>query len=86
MIGNDESLVNELELAVEGLGIMDSAVDRSQAPTARRSRLELPPITTSGEADKESLGLLRSRLITVKEGRGGQLEMVGVPSPILARE
>jgi hypothetical protein len=85
MIGNEDSLVNELELAVEGLGIMDSGVDRTQAPAARRSRVELPHLTTSGDADKD-LGLLRSRVITVKEGRGGQLEMVGAHSPILARE
>jgi hypothetical protein len=86
VIGKEDSLVNELEVAVEGLGIIDSAVDITRAPTARRSRLELPPLTTSGEADKENLGVLRSRVIKVKEGRGGQLEMVGVPSPILSRE
>jgi hypothetical protein len=86
VIGKEDSLVNELEVAVEGLGIIDSAVDITQAPVARRSRLELPPLTTSGEADKENLGVLRSRVIKVKEGRRGQLEMVGVPSPILSRE
>jgi len=79
ILGKEDSAVEELECAVEGLGIVDSAVDITQAMAARRSRLGLPPLTTSGESDKENLPVLRSRVIKVKEGRGGQLEMVGVP-------
>lgn len=82
----EESKVEELELGIEGLGIVDSALDMRRAMSAspsarggRGGRLELPPIQTSGESDKENLGVLRSRRIKVKEGRGGQLEMVGVP-------
>jgi hypothetical protein len=77
-IQKDDSRVEELELELEGLGIVDSAVDVTQALRARRSRLELPPIQTSGESDKENLPVMRSRMIKVKENRGG-LEMVGVP-------
>jgi len=79
VIGKEDSLVEELEFGVEGLGIIDSAVDITQAMAARRSRLELPPLTMSGESDKENLPVLRSRVIKVTEGRGGQLGMVGVP-------
>jgi hypothetical protein len=80
IVQKEDSKIEELEIAVEGLGIVDSAVDMTQAVGgARRSRLELPPINTSGESDKENLPVLRSRMIKVKEGRGGQLEMVGVP-------
>lgn len=79
----EDSRVEELEVAVEGLGIVDSAVDMTQAQPAsassRRSRLGLPMLNTSGESDKENLPVIRSRMIKVKEGRAGQLEMVGVP-------
>lgn len=74
----EDSKIEELGVAIDSLGINDSAVDIPQA-LSRRSRLELPPINTSGESDKENLPVLRSRMIKVKEGRGGQLEMVGVP-------
>ena len=79
--------VDDLEMGVQGLGIVDSAVDvRSQggsAPTngvwARGGRLSLPPLNTNGESDKENLPVLRSRIMKVKEGRDGQLEMAVVP-------
>ncbi|KAF2715473.1 hypothetical protein K504DRAFT_457635 [Pleomassaria siparia CBS 279.74] len=83
LLSKENNLVEALELGVGGLGIVDSAVDMAYAQShvsgARRSRLELPPFTTSGESDKENLPVLRSRMIKVNEGRGGHLEMVGVP-------
>lgn len=75
----DDSRVEELETGVEGLGIVDSAVDVTPTAPARYSRLGLPRLNTSGESDKENLPVIRSRMIKVKEGRTGHLEMVGVP-------
>lgn len=85
----EDSRVETLEVAVEGLGLIDvdSAVDvtagadgspTSAPASSRRSRLG-GLLGTSGESDKENLPVLRSRMIKVKEGRTGQLEMVGVP-------
>ncbi len=80
--------VEDLEVGVQGLGIVDSAVDmRSQigsAPSSnggwtRLGRPSLPPLTTNGESDKENLPVLRSRIMKVKEGVNGQLEMAFVP-------
>ncbi|KAL1606242.1 hypothetical protein SLS60_003644 [Paraconiothyrium brasiliense] len=68
-----DSRVEELEVAVEGLGITDGRVP-PPPPPPRRSRL--PLLATSGESDKENLPVLRSRVIKVKEGMSGQLEMV----------
>lgn len=71
-----ESRVEELEVAVEGLGIIDGCERPAPPPPPppRRSRLTL--LNTSGESDKENLPALRSRVIQVKEGMSGQLEMV----------
>ncbi|KAF2732632.1 hypothetical protein EJ04DRAFT_469890 [Polyplosphaeria fusca] len=74
-----EGVVEELEMAVEGLGIVDSAVDMRGMGSergARRSRL-LPLIQTSGESDKENIPALRVR----KEERGGPLDMSMVAVP-----
>jgi hypothetical protein len=71
-----DSRVEELEAAVEGLGIVDAHVGREPPPPPppRRSRLSL--LNPSGESDKENMPALRSRVIKVKEGMSGQLEMV----------
>ncbi|KAF1951344.1 hypothetical protein CC80DRAFT_496162 [Byssothecium circinans] len=87
----DESRVEELEVGVEGLGIMDSHGPVGTSPLQtqtsgsglpsplRRSRIgALPMLNTGSESDKENLPVLRSRVIKVNE-RAGQLEMVGVP-------
>ncbi|KAF2263261.1 hypothetical protein CC78DRAFT_534141 [Lojkania enalia] len=89
-----DSRVEEVEVGIEGLGIVDSAVDMgglrggeggsvsSVMAGGRRSRLELVPIQSSGESDKENLPVLRSRLIKVRdEGRSLEvgMGMVGVP-------
>jgi hypothetical protein len=83
--------IQELEVAVEGLGIVDGtpSVPAFAAPPVpaaaarpRRSRLDLPPLNTSSESDKENLPKLRTRLLKAKGERGpgcgqGQLNMVG---------
>jgi hypothetical protein len=88
--------VDDLELSVQGLGIVDSAVDmRSTLSTAppsgssggvwmhRNNRLNFP--STNGSSgnvsgsDKENQPVLRSRIMKVKEGRDGGLEMAVVP-------
>ncbi|KAJ4290256.1 hypothetical protein N0V90_010471 [Kalmusia sp. IMI 367209] len=71
-----DNRVEELGVAVEGLGIVDAPL---LTPT-RRSRL--PLLNTSVDSDKENLPVLRSRVIKVKEGMSGQLEMVGVPQAV----
>ncbi|CAO2652178.1 Nn.00g004610.m01.CDS01 [Neocucurbitaria sp. VM-36] len=85
--------VEDLEMGVQslGLGIVDSAVDMrshlSSAPPSassagawlRGGQQVLPVVNTSGESDKENLPVLRSRIMKVKEGRDGQLEMAVVP-------
>lgn len=48
----------------------------------RRSRMSLMNGGMSGESDKENKPVLRSRVIKVKEGMSGQLEMVGVPQAV----
>ncbi|KAF2868091.1 hypothetical protein BDV95DRAFT_157627 [Massariosphaeria phaeospora] len=81
----EDSVVDEIEVGVGSIGIADSLVDMTHSPTAagapsRRGMLELRPLGASGVVDeKENMPVLRSRMIKVKEGRGGQLEMVGVP-------
>jgi len=85
--------IEDVEASLQGLGIVDSAVDvRSTFGTAPPSgssggvwmhnpRLGFPPSNTpsSGESDKENLPTLRSRILRVKEGRDGKLEMAVVP-------
>ncbi|KAF2114018.1 hypothetical protein BDV96DRAFT_522625 [Lophiotrema nucula] len=90
----EDSKIEELEVAVEGLGIVDSAIDvtvgggqatgGAEAPRGsggvRRSRVDLRPITTSGESDKENLPVLRNRMSKINERRSPlELSMVGVP-------
>ncbi|KAF2279823.1 uncharacterized protein EI97DRAFT_430833 [Westerdykella ornata] len=65
--------MGQLEAAVEGLGIVDSAVDMRDALQGKRGRVELPLLNTGGESDKENVPVMRSRVIKVREGRGGQL-------------
>ncbi|KAF2438404.1 hypothetical protein P171DRAFT_436895 [Karstenula rhodostoma CBS 690.94] len=67
-----DSCVEELEVAVEGLGIVDARV-APPPPPPRRSRL--PLLNVTGEVEKENMPVLRSRVMRVKE-LGGQLEMV----------
>ncbi|ORY18133.1 hypothetical protein BCR34DRAFT_554245 [Clohesyomyces aquaticus] len=81
--------VEEIAFGVEGLGIVDSAVDmtksapgpgpaRSSATSSRATRRGLPMLVTA-DPEKENLPVLRSRVLRMKEGRGGQLEMVTSP-------
>lgn len=79
-----ENRVEELEVAVEGLGIVDVPVTGvpPPPPPPRRSRMSLMNGGMSGESDKENKPVLRSRVIKVKEGMSGQLEMVGVPQAV----
>ncbi|KAF2677420.1 hypothetical protein K458DRAFT_423913 [Lentithecium fluviatile CBS 122367] len=76
----EDSRVEELEVAVEGLAI-DLGVDgrATMTPASRRNRMGLGILNTGGESDKENLPVLRSRIVKVSEGARGQLEMVGVP-------
>jgi hypothetical protein len=82
--------VDDLERSVQGLGIVDSAVDMRAAlstgpPSSssggvwmRNGAFNFPAIG-SGESDKENHPALRSRIMKVKEGRDGGLEMAIVP-------
>ncbi|KAF2464351.1 uncharacterized protein BDR25DRAFT_272081 [Lindgomyces ingoldianus] len=78
-IADQEFKVEEIEVGVEGLGIVDSAVDMTRPSAGARPYRELPLLVTSGESDKENLPVLRSRVLRMKEGRSGQLEMVTSP-------
>lgn len=66
-----------LETRVQGLGLgIDSAVDlrssqNARAGLGRRSRLELSPLTTSGEPDKENLRMVKSPMIKTPEAKVG---------------
>ncbi|KAH8726495.1 hypothetical protein GQ44DRAFT_705724 [Phaeosphaeriaceae sp. PMI808] len=82
--------VDDIEVGVQGLGIVDSAVDMrlafSTAPSSesggvwmRNGRLDFPPMNGGGESDKENLPVLRNRILQVKEGRDGALGMAVVP-------
>ncbi|KAL5402453.1 hypothetical protein PMIN03_010646 [Paraphaeosphaeria minitans] len=64
--------VEELEVAVEGLGIVDARVAPPPPPPRR---IRLPLLAVNGEGEKENLPVLRSRVMRMKEV-GGQLEMV----------
>ncbi|KAH7377753.1 hypothetical protein BKA66DRAFT_156338 [Pyrenochaeta sp. MPI-SDFR-AT-0127] len=83
----DRAKIDELEMGVQGLGIVDSAVDmRSQlgstSPSGGWTRAGIPglsPLNTTGESDKENLPVLRSRIMKIEEGRHRQLEMGVVP-------
>ncbi|KAF1973926.1 hypothetical protein BU23DRAFT_553903 [Bimuria novae-zelandiae CBS 107.79] len=79
------SRVEELEVAVEGLGIVDVPIVGVPPPPPPPRRSRLPLLSTSGESDKENIPVLRSRVIKVKEGISGQLEMVGVPQAVCER-
>jgi hypothetical protein len=83
--------IDDIESGVHGLGINDSAVDmRSTLSTAppsgssggvwmRNSRLNFPAVNGGSDSDKENLPTMRSRIMKVKEGRDGGLEMAVVP-------
>lgn len=68
----NDSRVEDLEAAVEGLGIVDARV-APPPPPPRRSRL--PLLNVNGDGEKENISVLRSRVMRVKEV-AGQLEMV----------
>jgi hypothetical protein len=74
----EDSKIEGVKVAFEGLGIVDPTVERVGMGVPARSRLGLPPLQTSGDSDKENMSVLRSRVIKVKEGRGGQLGVVSV--------
>ncbi|OAK93984.1 hypothetical protein IQ06DRAFT_382393 [Phaeosphaeriaceae sp. SRC1lsM3a] len=81
--------MDDLEASVQGLGIVDSAVDvRSTLSTAppsssggvwmrNGSRLNFPG--PGSESDKENHPVLRSRIMKVNQGKNGGLEMAIVP-------
>jgi hypothetical protein len=83
--------IDDIDMGVQGLGIVDSAVDmRSNLSTAppsgssggvwmRNSRMNFPAVNGGGDSDKENLPAMRSRIMNVKESRGGGLEMTVVP-------
>ncbi|KAF2032083.1 hypothetical protein EK21DRAFT_61795 [Setomelanomma holmii] len=85
--------VDDLEVGVQGLGIVDSAVDMRSAfgthPSSgaaggvwmRNGTLNFPQTNgnSAGDSDKENLPALRSRIMKVKQGRDGGLEMAVVP-------
>jgi hypothetical protein len=87
--------VDDLEMGVQGLGIVDSAVDmRSTLGTGpprsssggvwmSNGRLDFPHTSSAssggGESDKENLPVMRSQIMKVKSRRGGGLEMAIVP-------
>jgi hypothetical protein len=80
--------VEDLEMGVQGLGIVDSAVDMRALGTApagaghmrNGGRMNFSPVGRSrGDSDKENLPVLRSRIMRVKEGRDGAFEMAVVP-------
>ncbi|KAH7392361.1 hypothetical protein DE146DRAFT_138260 [Phaeosphaeria sp. MPI-PUGE-AT-0046c] len=86
-VGGD---MDDLEASVQGLGIIDSAVDvRSTLSTAppssssggvwmrNGSRLNFP--RPGSESDKENHPVLRSRIMQVNQGKNGGLEMAIVP-------
>lgn len=83
----NDSRVQELEVAVEGLGIVDVPVTGGPPPPPppRRSHLGLLNSSKNSDSDKENLPVLRSRVIKVKEGMSGQLEMMGVPQAVCER-
>ncbi|XPS74299.1 hypothetical protein M3J09_006419 [Ascochyta lentis] len=81
-----ELAIGELESAVQGLGIVDShdsAIDMRSAfgsrPSTRRSRLDLSPLNTTGESDKENLHVLKGKSMRVKEGRETMVQMAIMP-------
>jgi hypothetical protein len=85
--------VEDLEMGVQGLGIVDSAVDMRTSfgtgPTSgepsgvwmRNARMNFPAMnaTSGNESDKENLPVLRSRYMKVKEGRDGGFQMAILP-------
>jgi hypothetical protein len=83
--------VDDLELSVQGLGIVDSAVDmRSALSTAppsgssagvwmRNGRINFPPVNSSSESEKENMPAMRRSMLNVKESRGAGREMTVVP-------
>ncbi|KAL5118668.1 hypothetical protein ACEQ8H_003345 [Pleosporales sp. CAS-2024a] len=87
-IVSNKKAMKDLESGVQGLGIVDSAVDvRSALSTAppsadrggvwmRNARLDIPG--RSREKDKENKRAMRNQIMEVK-GRGGGLEMAVVP-------
>ncbi|KAI8938479.1 hypothetical protein NX059_004371 [Plenodomus lindquistii] len=91
--GGEGGVVDELGRGVQGLGIVDSAVDvRESLGEAAAAERRGPPssmwvggggggVSGSGaagvaECDKENLGALRSRIMKMKEGREGRVEVV----------
>lgn len=81
---NSKNKVEELENAIECLGIVDSAVDMGQALRANdrvsRSRLgrESQTIGATGESDKENMHVGGSRFDRRKESGRLGVGMVGV--------
>ncbi|KAF2124317.1 hypothetical protein P153DRAFT_371168 [Dothidotthia symphoricarpi CBS 119687] len=72
-----EQDVQDLEMRVQGLGLgIDSAVDlRSaqgvRAGFGRRSRMEIPPLITSGESERDGRRMMRVPLIKTPEAKVG---------------
>ncbi|KAJ4356999.1 hypothetical protein N0V95_002871 [Ascochyta clinopodiicola] len=81
-----EAAIVKLESAVQGLGIVDShdsAVDMRSAvgsrASTRRSRLDLSPLSTNGESDKENMHVLKGKAMRVNEGRETMVQMAIMP-------
>lgn len=80
-----ESAIGELESAVQGLGIVDShdsAVDMRSAfssRSSRRSRLDLSPLNTASDSDKENVRVLKGKAMRLKEGRETMVQMAIMP-------
>ncbi|KZM21924.1 uncharacterized protein EKO05_0000422 [Ascochyta rabiei] len=81
-----ESAIVKLESAVQGLGIVDShdsAVDMRSAvgsrASTRRSRLDLSPLNTNGESDKENMHVLKGKAMRVNESRETMVQMAIMP-------
>ena len=81
-----ESTVNELESAVQGLGIVDShdsAVDMRSAfgsrSSTRRSELDLSSPNTGNESDRENLRVMKGKAMRIKEGRETRVQMAIMP-------
>lgn len=78
--------IGDLASAVHGLGIVDShdsAVDMRSAfgsrSSGRRSRLDISPLNTSGESDKENSRVLKGKAMIVKDGRETMVKMAIMP-------
>ncbi|KAF2847407.1 hypothetical protein T440DRAFT_403602 [Plenodomus tracheiphilus IPT5] len=69
---------DDMERRVQGLGIVDSAVDVRSSLVGPASPRGPPSSMWVGGCEKENLPALRSRIMKVKEGKEGMVEVVAV--------